>query len=63
MALPPPQSLILAPLFVWVELLWVCGYRPALRARVAERVRAAIADWKRQTAPLLAGGPASGRSS
>ncbi|KAI5296189.1 hypothetical protein KEM52_005259 [Ascosphaera acerosa] len=28
------QALFLAPIFVWLEVLFMCGYRPALKARV-----------------------------
>jgi 2-hydroxy fatty acid dioxygenase len=47
------QSLVLAPLFVWFELLFVLGYRPALRDEVQRRAQANIAAWRAQTAPLL----------
>ncbi|KAL2075429.1 hypothetical protein VTL71DRAFT_372 [Oculimacula yallundae] len=33
------QALFLAPLFVWMELLFKLGYRPALRMRLEEKVR------------------------
>lgn len=52
-----PQSLVLAPLFVWFELLFLLGYRPQLYAQLQERVSANIvalsqgADAKQ---PLLA---------
>lgn len=42
-----PQSLVLAPLFVWFELLFLLGLFPDLRRRVQARVRANIAAWKR----------------
>lgn len=48
------QSLVLAPLFVWFELLWRVGYRPTLRAEVEVRVERAIEEWKKRTQPLLA---------
>lgn len=32
------QALFLAPLFVWLEILFACGYRPELRARVEKAV-------------------------
>lgn len=40
------QSLVLAPLFVWFELLFVLGYRPRLHSEVQRRARADIAAWK-----------------
>lgn len=35
----PMQSLVLAPLFVWFELLWRLGYRRGLRAEVEALVQ------------------------
>lgn len=40
------QSLMLAPLFVWFEVLFLLGYRPALRARLQERVDANIRKYR-----------------
>lgn len=37
------QSLVLAPLFVWFELLFLLGYRPQLYAQLQQRVEANIA--------------------
>lgn len=51
------QSLVLAPLFVWFELLFFMGYRKRLHADVSAQVLANISEWKKQTAPLLS--PAS----
>ena len=42
------QSLLLAPLFVWMEVLFVAGYRPALHAAVQERVQQQLAKWRRE---------------
>lgn len=36
------QSLVLAPLFVWMELLFACGYRPGLLTDVRRRVEARV---------------------
>ena len=36
------QSLVLAPLFVWFELLFLIGYKPVLRSEVESLVRANI---------------------
>ena len=32
------QAFFLAPLFVWLELLFACGYRPNLKSRVDKLV-------------------------
>ncbi|KIY93909.1 hypothetical protein MNEG_14054 [Monoraphidium neglectum] len=41
------QAFLLAPLFVWFELLFPLGYRPKLRAELERRVDKEIAAWKR----------------
>lgn len=46
-SLRPAQAFALAPLFVWYELLFLLGYRPALRAALAQRVAKDVAAWKR----------------
>ncbi len=46
---------MLAPLFVWFELLFLLGYRRRLHAEVQERVRHNIEEWKKHHQPLLAG--------
>ena len=38
------QSLVLAPLFVWMEVLFACGYRPGLREDLKRRVEKAVAE-------------------
>lgn len=53
------QSLVLAPLFVWFELLFLLGYRRRLHAEVQVLVLAAIEEWKKHHQPLLAGTDAS----
>lgn len=40
------QAFLLAPLFVFMELLFVLGYRPALQKRTHEKIKAAISTWK-----------------
>lgn len=40
------QALVLAPFFVWMEVLFCCGYRPELRARVEKEVQKAIEKHK-----------------
>ena len=47
------QSLVLAPLFVWFELLFLLGYRKDLRNEVQRRSAENIAAWKAASAPLL----------
>lgn len=53
------QSLVLAPLFVWFELLFLLGYRRRLHAEVSAEVQAAIEEWKKHRKPLLAGAETS----
>ncbi|CAG8454907.1 3085_t:CDS:2, partial [Ambispora leptoticha] len=40
------QAVLLAPLFVWFEVLFFLGYRSALQHRVNAKVEAAIAEFK-----------------
>jgi uncharacterized membrane protein YGL010W len=40
------QSFLLAPLFIFMELLFVLGYRPALLKRVRDKTKIAITTWK-----------------
>lgn len=40
------QAIFLAPLFVWLEILFTLGYRPELRARIDSRVEQEIAKFK-----------------
>ncbi|KAK2600245.1 hypothetical protein QQS21_005041 [Conoideocrella luteorostrata] len=40
------QAIFLAPLFVWLEVLFQLGYRPELQARVEKRVEQEIAKFK-----------------
>lgn len=36
------QAFFLAPFFVWMELLFMCGYRPELKGRVDRAVKAEL---------------------
>jgi uncharacterized membrane protein YGL010W len=40
------QAIFLAPLFVWLELLFMLGYRPELQARVEKAVQKEIAKFR-----------------
>ncbi|KAL4890618.1 hypothetical protein BDV59DRAFT_184332 [Aspergillus ambiguus] len=42
------QALLLAPLFVWMEILFFFGYRPELKARYDESVKKEIAAFRGQ---------------
>lgn len=44
------QALFLAPLFVWLEVLFYFGYRPELKARLDQNVEKAIAQWNAEKA-------------
>ena len=47
------QSLVLAPLFVWLEFLFALGYRKQYQALLNKRIQADIAASKQQKQPLL----------
>lgn len=40
------QALVLAPFFVWMEILFKLGYRPELRSRVDKAVEKEIAKFR-----------------
>jgi uncharacterized membrane protein YGL010W len=40
------QAIFLAPLFVWLELLFMLGYRSELKGRVEKAIQAEIAKFK-----------------
>jgi uncharacterized membrane protein YGL010W len=40
------QAIFLAPLFVWLELLFILGYRPELKKRVDQAVLVEIAKFR-----------------
>jgi uncharacterized membrane protein YGL010W len=40
------QSFLLAPLFVFVEVMFALGYRPTLRKRINDKVKASIQTWR-----------------
>ena len=42
------QALFLAPLFVWLEILFWCGYRPELKGRLDRAVEVEIAKWRKE---------------
>ena len=44
------QAFVLAPLFVWLELLFMIGYRPELKSRVDRAVGVEIAKFRQQKA-------------
>ncbi|KAH6854504.1 hypothetical protein B0I37DRAFT_362190 [Chaetomium sp. MPI-CAGE-AT-0009] len=44
------QAIFLAPLFVWLELLFLVGYRPELKRRVDKAVKIEIAKFREQKA-------------
>jgi 2-hydroxy fatty acid dioxygenase len=50
------QAVFLAPLFVWLELLFSMGYRPGLRSRLEKAVEADIAKFRMSRASKKANG-------
>jgi uncharacterized membrane protein YGL010W len=44
------QALVLAPFFVWMELLFMLGYRPELKGRVDKAVAIEIEKYKKSKA-------------
>jgi uncharacterized membrane protein YGL010W len=44
------QALVLAPFFVFMEMLFICGYRPELQKRVNEAVSKEILKFRQEKA-------------
>ena len=40
------QAFLLAPLFAWLEVFFMMGYRPDLRKQMDDAAKANIAEWK-----------------
>ncbi|KAK5117697.1 hypothetical protein LTR62_005120 [Meristemomyces frigidus] len=40
------QALFLAPFFVWLEILFMCGYRPELKSRLDQSVKVEVERFK-----------------
>lgn len=53
-------AFLLAPLFVFMEVLFALGYRPALKKRIHEKVKSAIITWKHGSKTRLAEGSSAG---
>eukprot|EP01099_Mayorella_cantabrigiensis_P007347 TRINITY_DN6510_c0_g1_i1.p1 TRINITY_DN6510_c0_g1~~TRINITY_DN6510_c0_g1_i1.p1 ORF type:complete len:129 (+),score=11.98 TRINITY_DN6510_c0_g1_i1:486-872(+) len=60
------QAFFLAPLFVWLEILFALGYRPELKTRMEKLVAIDIAKWKeskaQKTNGVTNGKPANGHA-
>jgi 2-hydroxy fatty acid dioxygenase len=50
------QAVFLAPLFVWLEILFAMGYRPELKSRLNIAVEADIAKFRQSKAGAHANG-------
>lgn len=48
------QAFLLAPLFVWMELLFWCGYRPQLRRQLSQEVSALLAKVRTRHSTIVA---------
>ena len=61
------QAIFLAPLFVWLEILFAFGYRPELKSRLDESVKKEIekfrADKAAKKSEVKANGNANGHAS
>lgn len=54
------QAIFLAPLFVWLEILFAFGYRPELKARLEESVSKDIAKFKEEKAAKVTSSASAG---
>lgn len=53
------QALVLAPFFVFMEMLFICGYRPELQKRVNEAVSKEILKFRQDKAGRVKNGKAN----
>jgi len=56
------QALVLAPFFVWMELLFMLGYRPELKGRVDKKVEKEVARVKAEKAAKANGAVKNGKA-
>lgn len=54
------QALFLAPFFVWLEVLFMFGYRPELKARLDEAIQKDISKFREAAAAKKANGQVKG---
>lgn len=54
------QAIFLAPLFVWMEILFMFGYRPELKSRLDQNVQKEIARFKAEKSAKAANGQVKG---
>lgn len=57
------QAIFLAPFFVWLEVLFMLGYRPELKARLDSKVKKEIAKFKSEKDDKKANGHAKANGS
>ncbi|KAF2161784.1 hypothetical protein M409DRAFT_27841 [Zasmidium cellare ATCC 36951] len=57
------QAIFLAPFFVWLEVLFMLGYRPELKARLDSNVEKEIAKFRSEKEGNKANGPAKANGS
>lgn len=41
------SAFLLAPFFVWLEVLFFLGYQPKLKEKLEKKTLKAIAEWKK----------------
>lgn len=58
------QAIFLAPFFVWLEILFMFGYRPELKARLDQSVEKEIAKYRadKESKKVSANGSANGHA-
>ncbi len=57
------QALFLAPLFVWIEILFFFGYRPELKARLDKAINQEIAKFRESKGGSKKRPPVQGKAS
>lgn len=56
------QAILLAPFFVWMEILFMLGYRPELKSRIDKAIQKQVSDFKASKAKKTANGHINGHA-
>lgn len=55
------QAILLAPFFVWMEILFMLGYRPELKSRIDKAISKQISEFRASKSKKAVNGHANGR--
>lgn len=56
------QAILLAPFFVWMEILFMLGYRPELKSRIDKAIQKQVSDFRASKNKKVLNGHANGHA-